>query len=129
WNNSQNVNLVVTGTETVAPTSGNDSTTAFHVQNAGGGSLFNVDSTNTIISLAGGYSGVNGAWGSNANSMPANMSNGGAVAANGYIFNVAGNEAGSVPSSHVYSAEMNSDGTVGSWTQLAAPTTVASTSA
>src|SRR6185437_5120435 len=39
WNNSQNVNLDITGTELVKPTTGNDSTTAFQIQSAGSVSL------------------------------------------------------------------------------------------
>jgi hypothetical protein len=48
-NTSTNVLTTINGTALVKPTSSHDSTTAFQVQNAAGGALLTVDSTNTAI--------------------------------------------------------------------------------
>jgi hypothetical protein len=93
------------------------SQTAFQVQNASGNPLFNVNSADNIVSLEGGYTGTISSWQPNSNSMPNIMGTGGAVAANGYIFNASGNDNSTVDGK-VFSAKVNSDGTVGAWTQL-----------
>ena len=46
---ASNILTTISGTALVKPTSGNDSTTAFQVQTAGGLSLLSADSTNSII--------------------------------------------------------------------------------
>ncbi len=43
WSTTRNINLLVAGTALVKPTTGNDSTTAFRVQNAAGTSILSVD--------------------------------------------------------------------------------------
>lgn len=51
WSNAINLNLLVTGTETVRPTTGNDSTTAFSVQNASSNPIFTVDTANNGVGI------------------------------------------------------------------------------
>ncbi len=51
WSTGQNVNLLVAGTEEVEPTSGNDSTTAFLVQNSGGANLLQVDTSGANVNV------------------------------------------------------------------------------
>ena len=50
-NTSSNISTTINGTAIVKPTSGHDSTTAFQVQNANATPLFNVDTTNSAVSL------------------------------------------------------------------------------
>jgi hypothetical protein len=54
WSTTNNMNLLVAGTAKVVPTTGNDSATAFQVQNAGGTPLLTVDSTGSGKTLVGG---------------------------------------------------------------------------
>ncbi len=99
------------------------SQTAFQVQNASGGSVFNVDSSNNIISLESGYSGTIGSWQPDTNSLPAIMGTGAAVAANGYVYEESGSNNGTV-NGDLYSAKLNPDGTVGTWSAaLTVPST------
>ncbi len=102
---------------------GANSQSAFQVQNGAGASMLNVDSFNNIISLDAGQNGTINIWQPDTNSLPNIMATGGAVAADGYVFDEAGNDNGNVDG-QVYSAKVNSDGTVGTWNTLASlPTT------
>ncbi|MGH7157212.1 MAG: hypothetical protein ACREGG_03845, partial [Candidatus Saccharimonadales bacterium] len=100
--------LTVAGNTTFQPTA--DSTSAFSIQNSAGGSLFNIDSINSAITLDGNASGQLGQWLTNANSLPANKSDTASVVANSYIYLIGGN-----PSTTVLYAKLNADGTTGTW--------------
>jgi hypothetical protein len=56
-NTTSNITTTVNGTLTVKPSTGNDSSTLLHVQNAAGTSLLNVNSSNGDISIGVGTSG------------------------------------------------------------------------
>ncbi len=97
-----------------------DSTTAFQVQNAAGGSLLNVDSTNGgNLSLLGNNSGEITGWTGNSNQLPAARYNIASVEANGYIYSVGGYNVTS--QNNVYYAEVNMDGSVGVFTTSSNP--------
>ena len=105
--------LNVSGNSTFTPVA--DSTTAFQIQNATGGSLFSVDSTNSNITLNGLDSGALGAWSTNgANQIPGNITSQSSVTANGYVYAIGGNNAGT-PVATVYYAKLNNDGSTGAW--------------
>jgi hypothetical protein len=87
-----------------------DSTTAFQVQNASGGSLINVDSSGSKITLNGLLSGELGAWRTASTSIPAARTAHSSVVANGYVYVLGGSN-----SSAVYYAKLNADGSTGAW--------------
>lgn len=68
-----------------------------------------------------------GAWTQLANSLPVALVGPGVTIADGYVYVVGGLQTTGVPSSAVYSAPVNSDGTLGTWTKAANsyPVTVA----
>ncbi len=87
-----------------------NSTTAFQIQNAAGGQLIGVDSTNSNITLNGLNSGDDQVWATTtAASAHTNHS---ACTLNGYVY-VFDNSANQF-------AKLNSDGTISSWTNLTA---------
>lgn len=112
---SSNITTTVTGLALFKPSTGNDSTTAFRIQNAAGGNLFQVDSTNSNITLNGNNGGDVQAWQTASSPLPIARQGHGAVIANGYAYIVGGyNSSGNVVNSVLY-AKLNADGTVGSW--------------
>ncbi|HEU5004945.1 MAG TPA: hypothetical protein VFT49_02540 [Candidatus Saccharimonadales bacterium] len=104
--------LTVAGNTTFQPTA--DSTTAFSIQNSTGGSLFNIDSLSSAITLDGNTSGQLGAWQANSNSLPATRAYATSVVANGYVYELGGFNGGSGLST-VYYAKLNADGSTGTW--------------
>ncbi len=105
----------VNGTQTIQAK--NDSTSVFKVLNASGGSLFNIDSTNAgTATLFGMVPGETSPWNSATNTIPAGRYGGNVVTANGYVYQIGGNDASSNSTSTVYYAKLNSDGSVGTWT-------------
>jgi hypothetical protein len=105
----------VNGASTIG---GANSQTAFQVQNGIGASELNVDTNNNVISLDSGHGGSFTNWQPNTNSLTKIMAFGGAVSANGYVFQESGVD-NATADGVVYSAKLNSDGTVGTWTSLA----------
>jgi hypothetical protein len=93
---------------------GTDSTAAFQIQNSASGSLLNVDSTNSNITLLGNNSGEVQAWQTNANALADDLTGSTSVTANGYVYVLGGwNGIGTV--STVYYAKLNADGSTGTW--------------
>jgi hypothetical protein len=66
-------------------------------------------------------SGSVGAWTQLANSLPVALVGPGVTIADGYVYVVGGLQTTGIPSSTVYSAPVNSDGTLGAWTKAANP--------
>src|SRR5262249_1769813 len=89
-----------------------NSTTAFRIQNATGGNLFQVDSTNSAITLNGNNSGETAAWQTDATSLPAPRSDYGAATYNGYIYIVGGDNNNATPLAvnTVMIGKVNADG-------------------
>ncbi len=103
----------------IVQSNGNNSTTAFEVQNAGSQNLLQVDTVNNGITLNGGNSGATNSWSTNANALPTALACSTSVTANGYVYLIGGNTAGcgSVSAvSTVYYAKLNADGSTGTWT-------------
>ncbi len=91
-----------------------NTTTAFAIQNATSGSLFNIDSTNGGgISLLANNSGALHTWTTNSNSLTASTSNAGTAYANGYVYVVGGDSAGIT--TKVEYAKVNANGSLGSF--------------
>jgi hypothetical protein len=63
--------------------------------------------------------GAVGAWTQLANSLPAALTGPGVTVFNGYVYVVGGLTQTGEPSPNVYSAQVNSDGTLGAWTKSA----------
>jgi hypothetical protein len=102
-----------------------DSTTAFQIQNSNGGGLFQVDATNSNVTINGNNSGIIQPWQiGNASSLSA-IALQSTVIANGYIYLIGGiNAAGTAQSTAQY-AKINANGNVGNWsTTTALPTTL-----
>jgi hypothetical protein len=91
-----------------------NSVSAFQIQNAAGGSLFNVDSTNTTITVNGTNSGEVQAWTTETDTLTAARFNGTSVSVNGYVYYVGG-QSGGTEASNVYSAKLNADGSTNAW--------------
>jgi hypothetical protein len=89
-----------------------NSTSAFQVQNASGGSLVNVDSTSSSISLLGNATGETGAWKSSANTLSSARWGTTNVTANGYLYIIGGYDGASYLSTVNY-AKLNTDGSIG----------------
>jgi hypothetical protein len=94
---------------------GTNSTTAFQVQNSTGGSLFKIDSTNSVATLLGLGSGNLGTWSSTTALNTAVRANRSVIASNGYLYVTGGVNAGS-PQNIVQYGKLNADGTISSWT-------------
>ncbi len=60
-----------------------------------------------------------GTWTQLPNSLPVSLVGPGVTLFNGYVYVVGGLQTSGIPSSDVYSAPVNSDGTLGSWTKSA----------
>ncbi len=91
-----------------------DSSTAFQIQNATGGSLLNIDTTNSNIILNGLNTGALQSW-TAANTLPAARYGNSVVAANGYMYSIAGADSSNTATNSVYYAKINADGSVGTW--------------
>jgi hypothetical protein len=113
-NSSSNITTTVTGLAVFKPSTGNDSTTAFRIQNAASGSLLNIDSTNSIITLNGVNSPTPRAW-TSTTAITAAREEHATVYANGYVYVIAGVDSGFSTSNVVYYAKVNADGSIGSW--------------
>ena len=90
-----------------------NSTLAFQIQNASGGSLLSVDTIGSNITLNGLNSGDLGAWKSTT-AIPAARTGPGVVTVNGYIYVIGGDKA--TPANTVYYAKLGADGSISSWT-------------
>lgn len=91
-----------------------NSTTALQVQNAAGGSLFQIDSLNSNITINGDNSGIVQAWQTGNNSGFSSRDSYAQVFANGYVYVIAGNSGASTLSTVQY-AKVNANGNVGNW--------------
>jgi len=122
-NISSNIATSITGTVLVKPSTGNDSTTAFQIQNAAGTTtLLGIDSVNSSISLGKSVTGALAAWSTNANALLSGRLMTGSFVANGYIYEIGGSsDNGSTAVSTVYYAKLNSDGSIGTWNTNANP--------
>jgi len=118
-NTSSNIATNITGTVLIKPSTGNDSTTAFQVQNAAGTTtLLGIDSVNNNITLGKLTAGALAAWSTSGNSLPTSRACGGYAYANGYVYILAGTTStctGSNGTNTVYYAKLNSDGSTGIW--------------
>ena len=111
------VNVANSGATTFQNTT--NSASAFRILNQGSGNLFNVDSTNGgSASLLGLNSAEVSTWATTSQSLPAARYGGATVTANGYVYYIGGNNTSNVAQTTVYSAKLNSDGTVGTWSTL-----------
>lgn len=96
-----------------------DSTAAFRILNSTGGSLMTVDSTGSNIALLGNNTSALSTW-TTTTAMSVGASTvrvrGDAVAANGYLYYIGGNDnnSGNTISTVEY-AKINADGTIGTW--------------
>ncbi len=95
-----------------------NSTTAFQVQNQAGGNLLQVDTSNNQVTVFGGLVPETDAWQTNANVLPDARDRATSVTANGYIYVIGGTN-GSTGTNTVYYAQLNLDGSTGSWTTSA----------
>jgi len=122
-NTSSNIATNITGTLLIKPSTGNDSTTAFQVQNAAGTTtLLGIDSVNSNIGLGKLTTGALAAWSTNANALPSGRLMTGSFIANGYIYEIGGSsDNGSTAVSTVYYAKINADGSTGAWSTNANP--------
>jgi hypothetical protein len=100
-------------TGTVLAQNSSDSATAFQVQNAAGGNLINVDSTNSSISLIGNNPGQLSSWATSTNALPNARTEAASVVANGYMYEIGGSNGSG--QSTVYYAKLNADGSTGTW--------------
>ena len=89
-----------------------NSANAFQVQNASGGQLLNVNSSNNVVTLNGGAGGGLNAW-TATSSMGTSSSLAGGVIVNGYIYNMGGYSSGY--SAVVRYAPIKANGTIGTW--------------
>ena len=97
-----------------------DSSIAFHVQNSAGGSLFNIDSSNTNITINGANTSTVQAWQTGNNSGFLARESHTAVVANGYIYIIGGiDSTGSVTVNTVQYAKILANGNVGNWSTVA----------
>ena len=94
------------------------------MQNAAGAADLNVDTANNVISLLGGNTGDIAPWQYNSDSTGNSGGEGHnvAVTANGYVYDLTGNDAGSV-NGKVYYAKAQANGPLGHMTQTTTPGT------
>ncbi|MBI2008846.1 hypothetical protein HYS84_00355 [Candidatus Saccharibacteria bacterium] len=132
-NGSNGLNVEINGTSVASLSkagaglfqNSTNSTTAFQVQNSAGGQLFNIDTTNAVLTL----NGVNGAalqaWQTNDSSGFTAYGELATAAANGYIYRIGGSPDGSAGVTSVIYAKINASGSVGTWNSTSAlPTTL-----
>jgi hypothetical protein len=94
---------------------GTDSATAFQIQNAAGTSLFNVDSSNTNITINAANTPTIQAWQTGNNTSFAGRDAPGAVVANGYVYVLGGIVNASVAQSTVQYAKILANGNLSNW--------------
>jgi fibronectin-binding autotransporter adhesin len=110
-----NIVTTITGTTTIKPSTGNDSTSAFRVLNAGSSELVNVDSVNSIVSLLGNNTGHLPTF-TAGTTLTAGRWGGASVVLNGYVYVIAGSSTSFCTASNtVQYAKLNADGTLGTW--------------
>lgn len=91
-----------------------NSTSAFQVQNASGQSLFNVDSTNKVISVGSSSAADMSSW-TAVNALPVATGEAAQVYSNGYIYVMGGVNSSGALKKNIFYAKVNSDGSLGSW--------------
>jgi hypothetical protein len=91
-----------------------NSTTAFQIQNASAGNLFQVDSTNSNITINGANNGQIQAWQTSSNTLTTGIDSGGTVTVNGYVYTLGGIHSGT-DTAVVQYAQLQANGNVGSW--------------
>jgi parallel beta-helix repeat protein len=116
---SQGLNVSTTGATSVQAAS----TTAFQVQNSSAASLFNVDTSASNIQILGNNAATLSTWttttalsATSGSTNPTHRARSGAVAANGYLYQIGGNDGDGNVTAVTQYAKLNADGTVGSWT-------------
>lgn len=121
-----NTGETVKGSNATQSTGASGSTAAFQIQSAAGSNLFQVDSANNNIVLGGNNSGALQSWATNATpllgcSTPCSngLNSATSVIYGGYVYWVGGLNNLSQAQSTVWSAPLNSNGSVGTWTQSA----------
>jgi hypothetical protein len=77
--------------------------------------------TNVYMASVNPNSGAVGSWTRLSSFLPVSLVGAAATLMNGYIYLVGGLQADSIPSANVYSAPVNSDGTLGPWTRSLGP--------
>jgi hypothetical protein len=119
-----NVNLTTNAsTASVIAKSSANSAVAFQVQNSSSVSLFTVDTIGSNVSVLANNSSTLGTWtATTAMSIGTSTTRvrGGAVAANGYLYQIGGVDGGAVTLTTVQYAKLNADGTVGTWASTTA---------
>lgn len=110
-----NGNLSVGGTASFMTS---NSQSAFQIQNASGGQMFNVDTVNNTITLHGNNSGVLTSW-KQTTSLDTATSFAGTTVANGFAYMIGGYGAG-VYQSTVQFSRLNPNGTMSTWTPTTA---------
>lgn len=70
----------------------------------------------TIVPVAAATPGTLGEWQTNSNNLPQVMQNEAAVAYNGYMYVIGGQDSGGTPLNTVYYGAINNDGSIDSWT-------------
>ncbi|HJQ08957.1 MAG TPA: hypothetical protein VJ836_05755, partial [Candidatus Saccharimonadales bacterium] len=111
-------NVVVDGDGTTTFKNTTDATSAFQVLNAGSGSLFNIDSANSMASILGLNAGDLGDWNTDTGD-PLTSARYGAfsVTANGYLYVIGGNNSSNAATNTVYYTKLNADGSVSTWNE------------
>jgi hypothetical protein len=115
-------NLYRSGTDTlqtddslvVGSAASTNSTSMFKIQNSGGTSLLNADTLNMTLSVNSANPSI-GSWNTVATSYPSNIGRSATVTYGGYIYNIGGYD-GTTQVNTVYSAKVNADGSLGTWT-------------
>lgn len=119
-NGTGNINLTTNSSSSgTTVKSATNSATAFVVQNASGTQdLLQVDTANNNIILGGNNSGALQAWTLSGSTLAATRIEAASVTANGYLYEIGGGANGSNASAvnTVYSAKINTDGSLGSFT-------------
>ncbi len=117
---AQQGSIAISGNTSIAGNasfSSSNSTSAFQIQNASGNALFNVDTSNNIVTLNGGVGAVLTPW-QQTSSLSATTSFGAATIMNGYAYTFGGY--GSGYTSTVQYAPINGNGTMGTWSTTSA---------
>jgi hypothetical protein len=111
-----NINITPNGSSNtgvvVKPT--NNSTAAFQVQNATGGNLMQIDSTNSNITVNGANNGLVQAWQTSANTLTTGVDSMGTLTVNGYVYVLGGIHTGTDTAAVQY-AQLQANGNVGAW--------------
>ncbi len=94
-----------------------NSTSAFQIQNAAGGSIFNADTTNGgAITVLGQNSGEVGSWTTQASNLNTALQDSSAVYANGYIYILGGANGTPTAQTTTQYAKVNADGSLAAFT-------------